>query len=127
MWAFEIHNAWRASPVSIPLSWLQNPSLIEPESKEWREAAWNVLWSIFSRDGEHHPYDRVDQLGGCQDEVNFHYLRVLLARWLDGRPTGKLACLWSPRGRNSKGIVQKMLMYTFGICLNDANAGVQSL
>ena len=47
----------RASGVTVPEELLKHPELIEAEAKELREDAWNVLWSQFRRDGEHHKDD----------------------------------------------------------------------
>ena len=71
------------------------------------------MWSIFRRPGPHHPDDHADVLGD-QDVPNFNHLMNVMARVLEGRPLCRLVCLFSRRGRNSKGIVEKVFMSLFG-------------
>ena len=71
------------------------------ESAAIRERAWDVMWSMYDRDGEPHPHDNFEELGE-QDAVNFMYHMVLHARLLEGKVTGKCALFFSVRGRNSK-------------------------
>jgi hypothetical protein len=119
----------RASTVQVPEAWLIIPALIEGESRACRTEAWDVLWSIFNRcscqkptGGQaadascscpFHPDDNYEQLGD-QDSVNFHFLVDLLARLLEGRAFAKCVYLYSKRGRNSKGLLEKMIMAIFG-------------
>ena len=52
----------RASTITIPEEWLESPELIDTESIEYRDIAWNVMWSMFerkdmSKKADHHPDD----------------------------------------------------------------------
>ena len=51
---------------------------------------------------------------GEQDEANFEFRMQVHARLLEGSPIGKLLHLYSERGRNSKGLTEKILLSTFG-------------
>ena len=42
-----------SSTVVIPKRWLDDTSVIESESQSLRQRAWDVLWSMFKRDGIH--------------------------------------------------------------------------
>ena len=103
----------RASPVMIPEGWMQDPTVVAAESQQARAIAWDVCWSIFKRDGPHHPLDCFEQLGE-QDVDNFKYFQVVLARLLEGRPLCKFIAICNPRGRNSKGIIEKMFISLWG-------------
>lgn len=48
------------------------------------------------------------------DEENFKLLMNVFCRVLEGRPLCRCVILTSKRGRNSKGIVEKMLQSTMG-------------
>lgn len=58
-----------ASPITVPETWLADPSLIETEGIAKRQRAWDIVWSMFSREddngvpGPHHPDDAVEELG----------------------------------------------------------------
>ena len=103
----------RRSPIIVPDAWLRDPSLIDIQSEENRHRAWDILWSIFCRDGDQHPLDQADILGD-QDENNFLYFMRLQARMLEGKPLAKCVLLHSPRGRNSKGLIEKILQSVWG-------------
>ena len=83
------------------------------DTMELRKHAWDVLWSMFSREGEFHPLDYFEEVGD-QDKVNFQFLMTVMARLLEGRPLARLVVLTNPRGRNSKGILEKMFMSVWG-------------
>lgn len=103
----------RASPITVKDEWLDDPVLFVSETEHQRQDAWNVMWSMFERDGPYHVDDNFDILGD-QDSVNFYYLMNLHARWLEGRPTGKCALFYSKRGRNSKGVNEKIISSLWG-------------
>lgn len=103
----------RKSTVRVPERWLNQPSLIETEGKPLQELAHAVLWSMFARAGEHHPLDFAADVGDM-DETQFRYLYRLIARMLEGAPLGLLVLLLSKRGRNSKGVIDKILRGLFG-------------
>ena len=103
----------RASPVQIPEEWLRNPQKLQDESAEARQQAWRIMWSIFNRVGEHHPDDMVGELGD-QDGANFLFLTKVMARLLEGRPLCKCVFLTSKRGRNSKGLLEKIFRSLWG-------------
>ena len=100
-----------ARPITIPEEWLADPSLIESQSKPYCESVWDVTWSMFARNGEHHPEDHAEELGD-RDFGNFDYLMQLHSYWLGGRPLGKCAVFVSQRGRNRKGVNEKTLSST---------------
>jgi hypothetical protein len=109
----------RRSNITIPENWLQTPSLIDTAGDKCRSFAWDIIWSIFSKgeDGEAHANDQVETLGE-QDEINFMYFLHLLARLLEGRPLAKCIFFYSARGRNSKGIIQKIIKgFLGGYCI----------
>ena len=62
---------------------------------------------------EYHVLDYADILGE-QDETNFKYLLLLLARLLEGRPLKKAIYVFSPRGRNSKRSIEELLRQLLG-------------
>ena len=51
---------------------------------------------------------------GDQDEATFKFLLALHARLLEGRALGKLPAFFSKRGRNSKGLNEKIFMSVWG-------------
>jgi hypothetical protein len=103
----------RCSNILVPEDWLTSPEIIDEKSATIRAAAWSIVWSIFRREGPHHPDDLVDLLGD-QDQQNFDLLMNILARVLEGRPLCRCPILTSKRGRNSKGLVDKILQSTMG-------------
>jgi phage/plasmid-associated DNA primase len=103
----------RASAIRIPPEWLEDKSLISQQSFEQRKLAWSIVWSIYVGQGMVHPHDHFEELGN-RDAENFHYLMNLFALLLEGRPTQKCPLFFSPRGRNSKGIIEKMFMAVWG-------------
>ena len=115
----------RSSTIAIPENWLTNPSVINSESQAFRTRAWDIVWSMFKRcsceDGQcdeqcacpYHPDDNFESLGD-QDEANFEYLHKLMAKLLEGRPAGFCIFLYSKRGRNSKGLLEKIFMAVWG-------------
>ena len=103
----------RRSNVRIPEAWLKDFVKLEKESAPMRQKAWEVMWSIFKRQDEFHEYDCFAQLGD-QDEVNFMHLMRLHARLLEGTPLCKCIMLYSPCGRNSKGVLEKVFQSTWG-------------
>ena len=113
----------RRSPVVIPEEWLKDPSKMEKASESVRQKAWDILWSIFGRDAEQHELDHADKLGD-QDATNFHFFLHLQARLLEGKPLAKCILLHSPRGRNSKGLIQQILQSVWGDYLVPVKATV---
>ena len=113
-----------ASPITVPETWLVNPGLIETEGAPMRRRAWDIVWSMFSREdkdgvyGPHHPDDAINELGD-QDIANFNFCMKLLARMLEGRPLKKCVFPYSLRGRNSKGRPQHKPIDLSGILLSD--------
>lgn len=105
--SFPSDMARRCSPISIPLEWLANPERIASESARACDGAWSVMWSMFSRDGPFHADDHFEELGD-QDEENFRMMMRVHARLLEGMPLGKCVILTSTRGRNSKGLCEKV-------------------
>ncbi|CAK0807001.1 unnamed protein product, partial [Prorocentrum cordatum] len=104
----------RSSSVSIPKAWLEDPSQVLPQSIEQRTLVWNSLWSIWQRgEGGFHPGDHYDELGDC-DHENFDFFISLVARLLEGRPLQKVVTPFSERGRNGKGLLEKMPESVFG-------------
>jgi hypothetical protein len=103
----------RASPVTLPENWLLNSDIIEAESQSICQNAWEVMWSMYKLVGDHHPDDHLDQLGE-QDIPNFHFHMATHARHLEGKATGKCAMYFSKRGRNSKGINEKIYVSVWG-------------
>ena len=103
----------RCSSVVVPATWLEDPDLIPLESAQYCDAAWAVMWSMYSRAGEFHPDDHFDELGD-QDEANFNHIMNLHARLLEGNPLGKCVILASTRGRNSKGLCEKIFNSVWG-------------
>ena len=88
----------------------------EPESAStYRKMAYDFLWSIFrpGPDGKPHPYDHSSVLGN-QDEENFRFFLLLLARLLEGRPLKRAVFFFSPRGRNSKRPIEIILSQILG-------------
>lgn len=103
----------RASPVVIPQTWLTDSSSVDEASRGFRQSAWDIVWSMFSRDGDFHRYDGFDEVGD-QDEANFHFLLMVMARLLEGRPLCRLVVFTNPRGRNNKGVLEKIFMSVWG-------------
>ena len=103
----------RASPIEIPTAWLDDSSIIPAQSVQQRQEAWDVIWSMFKRDGDFHVLDHFDDIGD-QDVTNFNFMMKVLARLLEGRPLCMLVVLTNPRGRNSKGVVEKILIALMG-------------
>ena len=105
----------RRSQIVIPEAWLKDPSLIDAGSAAMCQEAWDIIWSMFTRgeDGQPHPLDEVETLGD-QDVNNCEYLMRLMARKLEGRPICKCEFLFSPRGRNSKGVIEKIYQSVWG-------------
>ena len=103
----------RASPVTVPEALLDNMAASDTVTGPLREAAWRVMWSMFCRVGPHHPDDNAEELGD-QDKANFDFLMAIHARLLEGRPTGKMPVFFSNRGRNSKGINEKIFISLWG-------------
>ena len=71
------------------------------------------MWSLYKCDGPPHPDDRVDELGS-QDSQNFLHMMQLHARLLEGTPLCKCVLLWSRRGRNGKGLCEKIFQSVWG-------------
>ena len=103
----------RCYSILVPEDWLLGPSKIDAGGRKFRELAWNIVWSIFRRCGEHQPSDNHDSLGD-QDHANFELLMDLMGRLLEGKPLAKCVMLWSARGRNSKGILEKIFQSLWG-------------
>ena len=103
----------RSSPITIPEKWLRDPTLIDAESVQLRKDAWATMWSLFQREGAHHPDDHYEELGD-QDVQNFNFFMKIQARQLEGNPLAKLVMLHSIRGRNGKGMVEKSYMSVWG-------------
>ena len=102
-----------ASPIAWPEKGFDDTGLVEAEGEPYRDQAWGIMWSTFHRAGDFHPDDHVEELGD-QDLANFYLLLKIHARSLEGRPTCRLPFLWSKRGRNSKGINEKILQAFHG-------------
>ena len=94
----------RRSLIVVDEKWLKDPKRIAPESEDKRQKAWNIIWTIFRREGHQHALDHAEILGD-QDESNFLYFMQLHARLLEGKPLARCILLHSPRGRNSKGLI----------------------
>jgi hypothetical protein len=115
----------RCSPVVIPEEWLKDPMRMDAESAAECKLAWDVVWSLFRRcnckigecgdhcEGSFHPNDHADELGD-QDTVNCGFLWKALARLLGDGPLALMLFLYSSRGRNGKGLLEKMIMSTWG-------------
>ena len=93
--------------------WLQNSDLVESESANDRQRSWSILWSLYKREGDHHPDDCAEELGDA-DAENFQHMMHLQARLLEGTPLCKCVLLWSRRGRNGKGICEKIFQAVWG-------------
>ena len=107
-------RARKTSKLQIPTSWLHGDAGYLQNSAELRPKVWSALWGIFRRDGDFHPGDATEELGFDQDVENFQWLITLLARLLEGTPLTKCVCLFSDRGRNSKGVLEKCIECVFG-------------
>ena len=103
----------RASPITIPDKWITNPGVVDASSAAQRQMAWDTIWSIFRREGPFHDLDHYHELGD-QDLANFDFLHKVLARLLEGRPLCMCVIFTNPRGRNSKGLVEKMILSVWG-------------
>ncbi|CAK0856137.1 unnamed protein product [Prorocentrum cordatum] len=101
------------SPIRVPQRWLQNSDLVESESASDRQRSWSILRSLYKREGDHHPDDCAEELGDA-DAENFQHMMHLQARLLEGTPLCKCALLWSRRGRNGKGICEKIFQAAWG-------------
>lgn len=103
----------RSSPIELPKEWLADIRVLMAQSEPERKKAWDILWSQFDRQGPYHTDDKVEILGD-QDVVNFEFNFDLQARLLEGNPLGKCVYPWSKRGRNSKGIGEKIYASVMG-------------
>ena len=83
------------------------------------------MWSLFNKcscaGGEEfetcecsfHPEDNHNVLGD-QDDANFQFMHMVLAKLMEGRPLGMCVYPFSARGRNGKGLLEKMIMKLWG-------------
>eukprot|EP00959_Pyramimonas_sp_CCMP1952_P024642 517218-Pyramimonas_sp.AAC.1 len=69
---------------------LQNSDLVGPESADDRQRSWSILRSLRKREGDNHPDNCAEALGGS-DAENSHCMMHLLARLLEGTPLCKRA------------------------------------
>ena len=97
----------RASQIAILREWLADPRVTEDASRRYGTTA--VVWSMFKRNGDFHPLDAYEEIGD-QDTMNFHYLLMLMAKLLEGRPLCRLVVRMNARGRNSKGVLEKIFV-----------------
>ena len=110
----------RHSNLSVPISFLKNT--FWEEQRENREQVLMVLQSIFRREGAFHPGDLRDILGDDADLQNYEWLLDYLCRVMEGIPLTKCLIVFSDRGRNSKGILEKIIEGLWG----EYYAGVSS-
>jgi hypothetical protein len=102
-----------SSPIVVPRQWLLDASVIDAASLPLRQSAWDLMWSMFKRTGDFHPLDAFEEVGD-QDLNNFNFLLKVMARLLEGRPLCRLIVLTNPRGRNSKGVLEKVFISVWG-------------
>ena len=65
------------------------------------------MWSLFQREGAHHPDDHYEELGD-QDAQNVNFFMKIQARQLEGNPLAKLVMLHSIRDGTGKGWWKKV-------------------
>ena len=113
---------FRSSSLQIPERCLNDPSLIERESAPLRAEAWQLIDSLFNQcmgsDTEQCscPFRDLDssETLGDQDAVNCNFVIASFTRLLKGRPLSFLVCMHAPRGRNAKGLFERLVGVIWG-------------
>lgn len=114
----------RSSPVTIPAYMCQpNRTLNEAETlqdeqektanREWKTKIHNLIWSMFKPDIDRKNH-KLDLNEPGENEANFKQLKRILRSLMRGESLQRAYYLFSPRGRQGKGTVMKMVKQLFG-------------